>query len=284
MSSLSQSLIVLLFSFSTLSTYANRLSPTSNLTPTGSCPNLEPVTVTVTVIAPASGYDSPASNVLKSFADHTTISHNLHRILSKYESCFDRNIHSYEYSYHHDEFHFSPPGSTSNAERPNTKASWIEDSPKSALATSSVAISHTSIISTKASPVASLNNISSPYYSSYNNVQSNGTRILHTSYQPTAKTASTTHPNSNRTSSFYTAGTSSAYANATSTLTALPTKSANPDCQPTLQLDGASEYGFNKKSAAFSVHIVDCSKFDVSNTTAFANFAPVSSLNILLPA
>ena len=165
----------------------------------------------------------------------------------------------------------------------------MESSPNSAFATSSkatkaVATSYTSKFSPKASSVANPSNTSSPYHGSYNTVHSNGTPILHTSYHPTAKTASTAHPNSNGTSSFYTIGTSSVYANATSTSTALPTKSANPGCQPTLQLDGASEYGFNKKSAAFSVKIVDCSKFDVSSTTAFANFAPVSSLNIPMPA
>lgn len=63
--------------------------------------------------------------------------------------------------------------------------------------------------------------------------------------------------------------------NATSVST-LPLNTTAPGCQPKLVLDGAIEYGFNKQNTPFSVKITTCSKFDTSNTTAFANFATVS--------
>jgi len=61
------------------------------------------------------------------------------------------------------------------------------------------------------------------------------------------------------------------------------TESAAPSvsCSPTLQLVGAVENGFNNRNSPFSIKINnDCGKFDVDNTTALANYAPIDGLNI----
>ena len=58
--------------------------------------------------------------------------------------------------------------------------------------------------------------------------------------------------------------------------TTVPTQS----CTPTIELDGVIEDGYNKKGAPFSVKIASCSKFQLNQTTAFANFRAIPGMTV----
>jgi hypothetical protein len=243
MRSFAQSLVVLIFSVLTFSTYADEISPRYNVPRLNDCPAPERVTVTVT--APASGYSNPANTIPRQYPEPAPVSSKPNSIPSGYKSCFDRNRHSFTYSYNHGGYHFGVMEGGPKTGEPNTKGSW-PDKPSSSGSPATSKASSGTTLATKVSFTAHYNSTST---SSYYGTTSN------TPYYNTTSTPSQT----------------------TSTSSVLLTNSTVPSCQPDLQLDGVSEYGFNEKSVAFSVKIVSCSKFDVANTTAFANFAPVSS-------
>lgn len=61
------------------------------------------------------------------------------------------------------------------------------------------------------------------------------------------------------------------------------TNTTKPDpapCSPDkdIELDGATESGYNTKNAPFAVRIKNCSKFQINSTTAFANFKEIPGL------
>src|SRR5947207_7444004 len=98
MRSFAQSLVVLIFSLLTFSIYADEISPRYD------CPAPERVTVTVT--APASGYSNPANTAPQQYPKPDPVSSKPDSIPSEYKSCFDRNRHSFTYSYDHGGYHF----------------------------------------------------------------------------------------------------------------------------------------------------------------------------------
>ncbi|KAF2275411.1 uncharacterized protein EI97DRAFT_459320 [Westerdykella ornata] len=53
-----------------------------------------------------------------------------------------------------------------------------------------------------------------------------------------------------------------------------------PPCIPEIELDGVTPYGYNKKNTPFTVKITSCSKFQVNQTTAFANFKAISGMTV----
>lgn len=268
MRSFTQSLVILIFSLLTFSTYADELSPRYNVPRGNHCPAPEQVTVTVTatVTALVSAYGNPANEQYSELA--SVPSDKPFSIPEEYKTCFDRNRHSFAYSYHHGGYHFGVVEGGLKTGESNTKGSstsaYITKSSSSLTTSKASSISYISYYqTTKVSSTAHYNSTSTNPYNGATSNTSYSNTILTSSVLPTAPYNGTTSntPNSNT----------------TSTSSVLPTNSTVPSCQPDLQLDGASEYGFNKKSGAFSVKIVSCSKFDVASTTAFANFAPVSS-------
>lgn len=102
----------------------------------------------------------------------------------------------------------------------------------------------------------------SGYYDPSSYYKSNATS---TTFFPTASGASSIISVSKN----HTTPTSSASQNST-----IPT----PSCTPGIELDGATEHGYNKKGAPLSVRITGCSKFDVNQTTAFANFEAIPDI------
>ena len=242
------SLAYLILFCSTFSTFANELLPRNGapFTANCSCPASVQSTVTVTVSACV-----PGSPVITAFPHEPS---NPIPIPPEYQSCFDRNSHSFKYSYSDNGYHFGAIGGSKNNGEPYTK------SPESATA----------------SDAAHVTGLASSLYST-----PKGLSASFTSTSQTIKAPYSVKYNSSSTSlSYPTASNSTSKAN--STASALPTNpvtvstnTTNGTCQPTLLLDGASEYTFNQKDQPFSVSIKGCSKFDVATTTAFANYAPV---------
>lgn len=58
-----------------------------------------------------------------------------------------------------------------------------------------------------------------------------------------------------------------------------PPNSTFPAGNSTIDLDGATEHGYNKKNTPFSIKITG-STFDVNQTIAFANFKPVAGISV----
>ena len=241
------SLAYLVLFGSTFSTFANELLPRHHapFTANCSCPASVQSTVTVTVSACVSG--SP---------EITAFPHGpSNPIAPEYQSCFDRNSHSFKYSYSDNGYHFGAVGGSENNGEPYTK------SPES----------------TTASDAAQVTGPASSLYSIPKGLSASFTSISQTKKAPYAA-----KDNSSSTSLSYPTASRESTSKANSTTSALPTNpitvstnTTNVTCQPTLLLGGASEYSFNKKNQPFSVSIKGCSKFDVATTTAFANFAPV---------
>lgn len=235
MRSYTQSLVILIFCLLTFSAYADELSRRYKVPHVKNCPVPEQVTVTVTVIAPASEYIKPSNKALQKYPESAPVFSNKKPIPSEYKSCYDRNHHHFNYSYHHGEYHFGVVEGGPKTGEPNAKGS-----PTSGYISKS-------LITSKGSPTSYI-----PYYP--------------------AKNASSTAQHNSASAIHYNNSASN-----TNTTSGLPKNSTVPGCLPDLQLDGAAEYGFNKRSVPFSVKIINCSKFDIATTTAFANFAPVSS-------
>ncbi|KAL9039043.1 MAG: hypothetical protein Q9214_005036, partial [Letrouitia sp. 1 TL-2023] len=102
----------------------------------------------------------------------------------------------------------------------------------------------------------------------------------HPSDYQTTNAPHNTHYNSSSVIPSYSPTSNNSYSDVTPTSSILPENSTIPNCEPELRLDGDSESGFNGKIVPFSLKIIGCSKFEVANTTAFANFAPVDDITV----
>ena len=235
---------VLMFLQSVFS-YTEELSPRNGVDYVHDCP--VPARATVTVYVTASEYSNPAATVLQNYPKHASPPDGLDSN-PEYKSCFDRNSHALTYSYDNGGYHFGVAGGGVRTKESNTKA-LTQDGLSS--------LAYITVHSTSPTPTKT-------------------SSMLYTSYYQTTKVTNTSHYNATSSSLPYGTISNTTYSNTTSTSSLLPTNSSAPDCQPILQLDGASEYSFNKKNTEFFVVITGCSKFDVANTTAFANMAEVS--------
>ena len=254
MRSFTQSLVVLVFSLLTLLAYTEELSPPYKAPLVNDYPLPKRATVPKTTLSSKSS--SSAESTPQRHAKPTSGSKKP-PVPLEYKSCFDRNRHSYTYSYDHGEYHFSGHGPGSKTGKSyNTKTS----STFKVSSTSQTSSSYKGHFTSKKSSTPKSSFTSKPTITSTTSSSS----FLSSSSSSPNTTSITLSTNTTSTSSPTTSST-------------LPANTTVPDCEPELQLNGVSEYGFNKKGVACSVMIVSCSKFDVANTTAFSNFALVSS-------
>jgi hypothetical protein len=113
-------------------------------------------------------------------------------------------------------------------------------------------------------------------YGSYNQNYPSETKSLQSASKGSYSIYST-YGKPNETSYFHPTATSTSLTASVSKNTTVPTPLP---CVAGVELEGVSEYGYNKKNSPFSVKVTSCSKFQVNSTTAFANLRAIPDLTI----